>query len=239
MKNLNPNSNPKNLITEGEVKRILYMAGSPRSYRLDLSKGYLNLNGITAITKPKQEFQVIPIAIRTIEADLFKQGKKKWCEFYFLNEESHVCCFMFHEFSLDNFREQFKELYYDEIAPTDARWKISFEEKMTNDGNKNKYFIANFAYEMLKPDEVAIQVELITQIKKEATFIFRADTADHLSTYKIGYSSPQEPTKEDLKLEAERRQKLLDEVFSIPEKKEAGKPKAATTGKPRAAKSKS
>jgi len=236
MKNLNPNFLPKNLINEGEVKRILYMAGSPRSYRLDLSKGYLNLNGITAITKPKEEFQVIPIAIRTIEANLFNQGQKKWCEFFFLNEESHVCCFMFHEYSLDNFREQFKELYYDEIAPTDARWKISFDEKLNKDGNK--YFIANFAYEMLKPDEVAIQVELVSQIKKEATYIFRADTAEHPSTYKIGYSSPQEPTQEDLKLEAEKRQSLLDEVFPIPEKKEAGKPKSARTRKPRAAKAK-
>ena len=53
-----------------------------------------------------------------------------------MNEESHVCCFMFHEYSLDNFREQFKELYYDEIAPTDARWKISFEEKQNKDGNR-------------------------------------------------------------------------------------------------------
>ncbi len=231
MKNLNPNSNPTNLINEGEVKKILYMAGSPRSYRLDLSKGYLNLNGITPITKPKEEFQVIPIAIRTLEADLFNQGNKKWCEFYFLNEESHVCCFMFHEYSLDNFREQFKELYYDEIAPTDARWKISFEEKHNKEGNK--YFMANFAYEMLKPDEVAIQAELVSQIKNQATYIFRGDTAEHPSTYKIGYSSPQEPTQEDLKLEAAKRQKLLDEVFPIPEKKEAEKPKVKATRKPR------
>ena len=211
------------------------MAGSPRSYRLDLSKGYLNLNGITAITKPKQEFQVIPIAIRTIQEDLFKQGEKKWCEFYFLNEESHVCCFMFHEFSLDNFREQFKELYYDEISPLDARWKISFVEKVTNDENKNKYFIADFAYEMLKPDEVAIQAELISQIKNQATYIFRGDTAQHPSTYKIGYSSPQEPTQEDLKLEAKKRQQLLDEIFPLPKEKEAAQPKPATR-KPRAKK---
>lgn len=236
MKNLNPNFLPKNLINEGEVKRILYMAGSPRSYRLDLSKGYLNLNGITAITKPKQEFQVIPIAIRTIEANLFSQGKKKWCEFYFLNEESHVCCFMFHEYSLDNFREQFKELYYDEIAPTDARWKIGFIEKQTNDSDKNKYFIASFSYEMLKPDEVAIQAELVSQIKKEATYIFRGDTAEHPSTYKIGYSSPQEPTQEDLKLEAAKQQRLLNEVFPIPEQKEDKKPKPAAAKKPRAKK---
>jgi len=235
MKNLNPNLSPKTLITEGEVNRILYMAGSPRSYRLDLSKGYLNLNGITAITKPKQEFQVIPIAIRTIQEDLFKQGEKKWCEFYFLNEESHVCCFMFHEFSLDNFREQFKELYYDEISPLDARWKISFVEKVTNDENKNKYFIADFAYEMLKPDEVAIQAELISQIKNQATYIFRGDTAQHPSTYKIGYSSPQEPTQEDLKLEAKKRQQLLDEIFPLPKEKEAAQPKPATR-KPRAKK---
>lgn len=240
MKNLNPNSNPANLINEGEVKKILYMAGSPRSYRLDLSKGYLNLNGITPITKPKQEFEVIPIAIRTLEADLFNQGNKKWCEFFFLNEKSHVCCFMFHEYSLDNFREQFKELYYDEIAPTDARWKISFDEKLNKDNQK--YFMANFAYEMLKPDEVAIQAELVSQIKQQATYIFRGDTAQHPSTYKIGYSSPQEPTPEDLKLEAGKRQKMMDEVFPIPEKKEEPKPAASmqrATKKPRIAKANS
>jgi len=223
MKNLHPNLDPTNLINEGEVKRILYMSGQPRNYRLDLSKAYLNLNGTIPITKPKEEFQVIPIAIRTIEANLFNQGHKKWCEFYFLNEESHVCCFMFHEYSLDNFREQFKELYYDEIAPTDARWKIGFEEKSNKDGNK--YFIANFAYEMLKPDEVAIQAELVAQIKNQETFIFRGDTAEHRSTYKIGYSSPQEPTPEDLKLEAKKGQKILDEVFPIPQKVETKKPK--------------
>jgi len=235
MKNLNPNVNPKNLINEGEVKRILYMAGSPRNYRLDMSKGYLNLNGVTPITKPKQEFQVIPIAIRTLEADLFNQGNKKWCEFYFLNEESHVCCFMFHEYSLDNFREQFKELYYDEIAPTDARWTISFEEKVNGEGNK--YFMAQFAYEMLKSDEVAIQAELVSQIKNQATYIFRGGTQEHPSTYKIGYSSPHAPTQEDLKLEAAKRQKLLDEVFPIPEQKqEEEKPKPKAGRKPRAKK---
>ncbi len=234
MKNLNPNLDPKNLITEGAVNKILYMVGEPRNYRLDLSKGYLNLNGITAITKPKQEFQVIPIAIRVLEADLFKMGNKKWCEFYFLNEESHVCCFMFHEYSLENFRNQFKELYYDEISPLDARWKISFISKETSDAEKNKYFIADFAYEMLKPDEISIQAELISQIKKQSTYIFRSDTADHPSTYKIGYSSPQEQTEEDKKLEAEKRQKLLDEVFPLPEKKEAEKP----TRKAKATKSK-
>jgi len=226
MKNLNPNSDPKKLITEGEVKEIKYLTGEPRNYRLDLSKGYLNLNGIIAITKPKQEFQVIPIAIRTIKADLFKQGLKKWCEFYFLNEESHVCCFMFHEYSLDNFRQQFKELYYDDIAPTDAKWTISFVEKTTADTEKNKYFIADFAYQMLKPDEIAIQAELVSQIKKQNTYIFRASTAEHLSTYKMGYSSHLEPAEGDLKLEAKKQEKMIEDL---------SKPKAAkpTTKKSR------
>ncbi len=220
MKNLNPNLNPANLINEGEVKKILYLPGAPRNYRLDLSKGYLNLNGVTPITKPKQEFQVIPIAIRTIQADLFKQGFKKWCELYFLNEASQVCCFMFHEFSLDNFREQFKALYYDEISPLDARWKIGFEEKVTNDAERNKYFIATFSYEMLNADDVAIQAELVAQIKNQSTYIFRADTAEHPSTYTIGYSNPQEPTDQDLKLEAKKHRQVLQEAFPIPKKKE-------------------
>ena len=233
MKNLNPNSDPKKLITEGAINPIKYLTGEPRNYRLDLSKGYLNLNGMTAITKPKQEFQVIPIAIRTIEADLFKQGLKKWCEFFFLNESSQVCCFMFHEFSLDNFRQQFKELYYDEIAPTDAKWKISFIEKQTNDADKNKYFIADFAYEMLSPDEIAIQAELVSQIKQENIFIFRADTAKEKSTYKIGYSSPEEKAEGDQKLEDRKHQKMLDEVFPV---KEEAKPQAAKPAAKRRAK---
>ena len=235
MKNLMPNSCPQNLIntTTGEVFKLLYLEGSPRSYHLDLSKGYLNLNGLTPVTEPKKEFEVIPIAIRTLEADLFKQGLKKWCEWYFINEEGQVCCFMFHRYSLDNFREQFKELFYDEIAPTDARWTIGYDEKVNADGQK--YFIATFAYQMLTSEEVEIMHTLRESIKAKSTFIFRADTQTIPSGYKVNYSNPSEPTEEDLKLEAKKQQSLLDEVFPLPkEGEESPKPKVAR--KPRAKK---
>lgn len=212
MKNLMPNSNPQKFINQetGDISKLLYLAGSPRNYHLDLSKGFLNLNGITPVTESKKEFQVIPLAIRTLEADLFKQGEKKWCEFYFLNEEGHVCCFMFHRYSLDNFREQFKALYYDEIAPTDAKWTIGYEEKQNAD--KQKYFIATFKYEMLSAEDIETMKILRNEIKQKDTYIFRGDTQLIPSTYKIHYSSPVEPTDEDLKLEAKKENPVLDET---------------------------
>ena len=181
---------------------------------------------MTPVTESKKAFQVIPLAIRTLEADLFKQGVKKWCEFYFLNEEGHVCCFMFHRYSLDNFREQFKALYYDEIAPTDVKWTIGYEEKQNAD--KQKYFIATFKYEMLSAEEIETMNTLRYEIKRKDTYIFRGDTQLIPSTYKIHYSSPSEPTDEDLKLEAKKENPVLEE-FSISETTTKTKVKTPTT----------
>ena len=220
MKNLLPLITPEKLFTKKSdtMPKIMYLRGMPRQYRLDCSKANLNFNGKANVTESGKEFQVIPLAIRTIEADLFGQGEKKWCEFYFLNQALQVSCFMFHKHSLDNFRNEFAELYYDQVDPCSCIWTIGFDAKQTVDGNgqKAKYHIATFHYEVLKPKQLEAMQILRNEIKQEDTFIYQERTKEHLHTYRIHSSSPLEPTDEDLKLMAKqeaKRQKGLDEML--------------------------
>lgn len=218
MKNLNPLTNPEKLFKSknSEMPKLDYLRGIPRQYRLDCSKANLNLNGKQLVSD--KAFQVIPLAIRVIDAELFGQDKKKWCEWYFLNENLQVCCFMFHKHSFDNFKQQFAELHYSGTNPCECIWTIDFEAKQTKDseGKKAKYHLATFDFEELKPKQKEAMEILRNEIKQQFTYIYQERTEKYLHLYRIHASSPTEPTDEDLKLVAKKeteRQKGIDDIM--------------------------
>ena len=140
----------------GEVLPLRYMPGYPRQVRFDASKGFFNLNGETPITKKGEALQFIPIAFRVFQDDILGMGKRKWAEFFFLNEAGHVCAVLFHGYSVENFmRLAANEMFYDNVTPCDVVITATPTEKVSKapEANGNKYFIAEFGYKKLQKGE--------------------------------------------------------------------------------------
>ena len=218
MKNLNPISDYKKFVSkDGEILTPRFLTGSPRSYHLDLSKGCLNLDGQQAITKQGEPFKIQPIAIRVLEGALFGQEEKKWCEFYFVNEAGHLCMMMFHSYSLDNFRNKFRELYYEEVSPCDVVWTISLAEKKNKDNQK--YYMAFFEFEKLEGEGVAVVAAVVANTLDRYHHINRSDTIAYETKYCINWDDGKTPTPKQLEEEKEKEAALMRE-FETKEEKE-------------------
>ena len=94
----------------GELK-IRYRPGYPRSYRFDASRGLFSINGETPITKKAEPLTFIPIGYRLFKDDILGYGLKKWAEFFFLNEEGHLCSLLFHGYSVENLERTTLDLF--------------------------------------------------------------------------------------------------------------------------------
>jgi hypothetical protein len=156
MKNLHPITSANgNLIDKktGEVYAVRYLPGYPRQIRFDASKGNFNLNGDVSLTKKGEEFSFIPIAYRIFNDNILGMGKKRWAEFFFLNEARQVCAVLFHGYSVENFmRLAANEMFYDDVTPCDVVITARPVEKECKDPDApgKKYFMAEFSYKKLE-----------------------------------------------------------------------------------------
>ena len=215
---LQPIHNPSHLMdAEGVLINPLYLTGAPRSYHLNLSEACLKLDGKKQVTDPEKPFRVIPIAVRTLEGALFGNPTKRWCEFYFINQAGQVGVFMFHSFSLDNFRNKFRELYYEQVSPCDVVWTISYSKKTKSiDGRNNTYYIAEFDFEPLKTDEIALVQGVVDNIQAEHFHIYRDDTRNFETLFTKNWSDGKVMTIEEMKAEETRERDLIAHVEGKP-----------------------
>lgn len=227
--NLLPVHNANNLMNaEGEILNPLYMKGAPRSYHLNLSEACLKLEGKKQVTDPEKPFRVIPIAVRVFEGALFGNPNKKWCEFYFVNESGHLGVFMFHSFSLDNFRNKFRELFYEQVSPCDVIWTISYTKKTKNvEGRNNTYYILEFDFEPLKKEGIQIMEAVVANVKSKHFHIYRDDTRNYETLLSNNWSDGKTATVKELAADADREKKLIAHV----EGKPTAAKKQATTKK--------
>lgn len=234
---LQPIHNANQLMdTEGVLLNPLYMKGAPRSYHLNLSEGCLKLDGKKQVTDPEKPFRVIPIAVRTLEGALFGNPTKRWCEFYFVNEAGHVGVFMFHSYSLDNFRNKFRELYYEQVSPCDVVWTISYTKKSKNvEGRNNTYYIAEFDFEPLKADDVAVVQGVVDNIQAKHFHIYRDDTRNFETLFFKNWSDGKTATIKELAADAEREEKLIAHIEGQPTIKAATKKPTAKKATAKAA----
>lgn len=205
MKNLLPISDIKTI----ENLDIRYMPGNPRSYRLDLGKGALNLEGREQVTRPGQTFKVIPVAFRCLQDGLFGQPVKKWCEVYFINETGHLGVFMFHGFSVQNLSEAARDLFYENRKLCEVIWTVKLEKKVNKEGAP--YYMAFFEFEPLGGEELAKHQALIEDIEATYFHIYRSDTMDAQTLFSENYSTYLEPTRAEIEAEKERQTALLTE----------------------------
>ncbi|MBK9015113.1 MAG: hypothetical protein IPM82_14165 [Saprospiraceae bacterium] len=215
MKNLLPISDIKKL----ETLETRYMPGNPRSYRLDLGKGVLNLEGRQQVTKPGETFKVIPVAFRCLEDGLFGQPVKKWCEVYFVNEEGHVGVFMFHGFSVQNLSEAARDLFYEKRGLCEVLWTVKLEKKTNKEGAP--YFMAFFDFTPLPKKDLEKQRQLVQDIEATHFHIYRSDTMEAKTLFAENYSTHLEPTRAEVEAEKERQTALLTEFTPKEERKAA------------------
>ncbi len=215
MKNLLPISDIKKL----ETLETRYMPGNPRSYRLDLGKGVLNLEGRQQVTKPGETFKVIPVAFRCLEDGLFGQPVKKWCEVYFVNEEGHVGVFMFHGFSVQNLSESARDLFYEKRGLCEVLWTVKLEKKTNKEGAP--YFMAFFDFTPLSKKDLEKQRHLVQDIEATHFHIYRSDTMEAKTLFAENYSTHLEPTRAEIEAEKERQTALLTEFTPKEERKAA------------------
>ena len=196
MKNLLPITTANgNLIdtTTGEVFQIRYLPGYPRQIRFDASKGNFKLNGETTLTKKGDEFSFIPIAYRIFTDNILGMGNKRWAEFFFLNESRQLCAVMFHGYSVENFiRLATGAMFYDDVTPCDVLLTVKPVERVSKnpEANGNKYYMAEFGYNKVKPEELATLQTAVSglQIWREET-----TTGDARIEFSMNWNPPHIP----------------------------------------------
>lgn len=156
----------------GEIQ-IRYLKGRPRQYRFDASRGIMNINGETPVTKPGKTFELIPVAYRIFKDSLFDYSRREWLELFFVNEKGALSCIMFHGFSVEHFMRMTQDLFYDDLKITEIKITITPEQKkITKGDNEGKtYYIANFEYD--KAD--AKYLKMVSTLLDD-TEIYRTDT---------------------------------------------------------------
>ncbi|MEO1626300.1 MAG: hypothetical protein AAFV25_14180 [Bacteroidota bacterium] len=204
MKNLLPSSNTQFLNSDTAELEIRYRPGSPRIYRFDASRGLFSLNGEINLTKKGEAFSFLPIAYRLFQDDILGYGRKRWAEFFFVNQAGHLCNILFHGYSVENLLSKTDDLYYDGVNLTQVclTAKPIERTKEMADGNK-RYFIASFNYQILD-----IEAQQDIQQIQQALNIWRSGTltGDAETEVCIGYKAPiqklveeKEPSKVSLK----------------------------------------
>lgn len=234
--NLLPICDPAQFLNEGAIIDLRYWRGSPRNYHVDLraGSGCLKLDGRKQVTEPGKSFKFIPLAVRMFSAALFGTPEKTWGEFFFLNQGGHLSVFMVHGFSIDNFRNAFRELYYSGANPCQVVWEMSFEERRNVEA-KSTYYVANFTFEELPSDSVEIVDSVAAELVNQYHHIYRSDTAHGETLYFVNYSDGSTPTAAEIQAD-QKRAEALQAALDPPAKRPAASGKKPRTRKKPAAK---
>lgn len=158
----------------GELLPVTYFPGRPLQYRFDASRGVLNIRGQVVLTKPREAFEIIPVAYRIFSDDILGVGRKKWAEFFFLNEERMLCNLLLHGYSVQNLMQVVADrMFYDNVKLTEVRLRITPVQKESKSpgAEGKKYHIAQFDYEPITQEEAAT-----LQSAVKGLLIWREDT---------------------------------------------------------------
>lgn len=173
----------KDLVSKDGTINIKYLAGYPRQYRFDASRGMFNVKGHTNLTKQGESFSIIPIAFRVFnDMILGIEKKRKWAEFFFLNNSNQLCALLLHGYSVQNLERHVDEMFYDGVNFCNVKLIITPSEKTSKQQDENgkfpKYYICTFRYEILEK-KMQEQMDSVTeglQIWREETLTEEAIT---------------------------------------------------------------
>ena len=138
--------------TTGEVLPIRYLPGYPLQYRFDASRGIFNIGGDRPITKKGASITFTPICYRIFRDDILGYGRKRWVEFFFINDKQVICNLLLHGYSVENLMKTIQAMYYDNVRLDEVALTIKPTER-NNKTSGNKYFIAEFTYQSLPKEQ--------------------------------------------------------------------------------------
>ncbi len=96
------------------------------------------------------------MAYRIFSDDILGMGRRKWAEFFFLNEERMLCNLLLHGYSVQNLMQVMAgRMFYDNVKLTEVRLRITPVQKESKSPGVEgkKYHIAQFDYEPITPEE--------------------------------------------------------------------------------------
>lgn len=169
---------------EGSIEsKYLYLEGSPRQYRFDAKEGRFK---IYEEVLPSRELTFQPIAWRIFSADILGMGQKNWIEIFFVDKEDCVSSILFHEYSLQTFKNAIEPLYYKRKKINEMVFTVSPVQKESKSVQANgaKYFVAEFHMQPAEAAKVEEYKELVSDIS-----LYRNDTISGTSqvSYSFGY----------------------------------------------------
>jgi len=176
------------------ANELRYRKGQPRSIRFDAGQGILTLDGQEAITTAGESFDMILIAYRAFDGDVFKMGDKEWIELFWINNLGNVCQTMMHTYSRAELALVSRDLYYDRVELRDVVLTVT-PEKRTNAQGKD-YYVAQFKSTPLSKE----QQESMRLVHEHLAPIYRRESfsIDHTERKAEGYGpvplSDPEPT---------------------------------------------
>jgi hypothetical protein len=163
----------------GEVRKLRYLEGKPRQYRFDAKEGVMYAmfgEDKEPLTKKKEAFSFIPVALRVFEAELFAaqyEGVRTWAEIYFINNGGDLCHFLIHGYSVEELQKLNAQIFYATPADEEPKPINHFIVTLTpeqKENDKGKYCIAYFS---IKPADTLIVSEFEAQLKDIK--IYRSD----------------------------------------------------------------
>ena len=135
----------------GEIAKLKYRIGHPRSYKFDASRGVFGIVNGDNLTKKGESFSFVPLAYRIFKDDIFNYGMKTWAEFFFVNEGNQLCSILFHGYSVESLNNITTDLYYDDVNLCEVVLTATPIERI-NKVEDAKYYIADFSYKVLDKD---------------------------------------------------------------------------------------
>ncbi len=187
-------ANPPNHVTDimnhetGELN-VLYFPGHPKVTRFDAGLGVFTDEEKTPMTKKGDPFTIRPVAFRLFTDDILGMGKKRWAEFFYLNEARIVCNLLMHGYSVDELMKLVPKLYYEQANICQVALTIKPIEKVSKaeEARGKKFYICEFSAVRLTGPECQLNELIGTTLP-----IWRKDTltGDALTQSSRHYTPP-------------------------------------------------
>lgn len=154
-----------------KIDKIKYKEGYPRQYRWNAKNGTLNLGAEQRLNDEGDKIVFLPISMRLFKGAILNYKSKRWLEFFFINQVGQLSSFMIHGFSVENFLRLEGELFYDDATAENIIITLKPKAKTSEKGN---YYIAEFSYEILTPEQQDIKDTIINSLSS----VYKLETAE-------------------------------------------------------------
>ncbi|MEO6038368.1 MAG: hypothetical protein ABIQ93_08145, partial [Saprospiraceae bacterium] len=149
---LNPNTDLLNTDT-GELN-VRYFPGHPKVTRFDAGLGIFTDDEKVPLTKKGDPLTICPVAFRLFTDDILRMGKKRWAEFFYVNEAHILCNLLLHGYSVDELMKLVPKLFYQQANICQVALTIKPFERVSKaeEAKGKKFYICEFSAQRLSEE---------------------------------------------------------------------------------------